>query len=127
MRRFFLVLILFLLVAACEQKIPKDTETESALEVDIRNKTLTSSSDPAKGKTVYYANCTSCHNYKPKKPGSVGPDVYGSSKELLTNKILYGKYPENYQAKRTSGIMPLLPHLNQQISNIHAFLNLPLK
>jgi len=108
MRRFFLVLILFLLVAACEQKIPKDTETESALEVDIRNKTLTSSSDPAKGKTVYYANCTSCHNYNPKKPGSVGPDVYGSSKELLTNKILYGKYP-------------------QQISNIHAFLNLPSK
>lgn len=127
MRRFFLVLILFLLVAACEQKIPKDTEAESALEVDTKNKTLTSSSDPAKGKTVYYANCTSCHNYNPKKPGSIGPDVYGSSIELLTNKIQYGKYPQNYQAKRTSKIMPLLPHLKQQISNIHAFLNLPSK
>jgi len=66
MRRFFLVLILFLLVAACEQKIPKDTETESALEVGSNNESLTSSSDPAKGKTVYYANCTSCHNYNPK-------------------------------------------------------------
>jgi cytochrome c2 len=125
MCRLFLALSLFLLLAACEQKIPKDTE--SAVEVGSNNETLIPSSDPAKGKVVYYANCTSCHNYNPKKPGSIGPEVYGSSIELLTKKILYGKYPENYQAKRTSGIMPLLPHLNQQISNIHAFLNLPSK
>ena len=127
MYRLFLALSLFSLLAACEQKIPKDTETGSALEVESNNETLTPSNDPAKGKVVYYANCTSCHNYNPKKTGSIGPGIYGSSIELLTNKILYGKYPENYQAKRTSRIMPLLPHLNQQISNIHAFLNLPSK
>ena len=127
MLRFCYLLLLFSLITSCDLKIFKEAETEVELDTPKKNETLTSSSDPAKGKTVYYANCTSCHNYNPKKPGSVGPDVYGSSKELLTNKILYGKYPENYQAKRTSGIMPLLPHLNQQISNIHAFLNLPLK
>ena len=136
MCRLFLVLILFSLLVACEQKTPK--ETESALQVESNNETptpssdlakvneaLTPSIDPAKGKVVYYANCTSCHNYNPKKAGSIGPDIYGSSIELLKNKVLYGKYPKNYQAKRTSGIMPLYPHLNKQISNLHAFLNSP--
>ena len=138
MCRLFLVLILFSLLAACDKETPK--ETESALQVESNNETPTPSSDPAKGnealttsidsakgKAVYYANCTSCHNYNPKKAGSIGPDIYGSSIELLKNKVLYGKYPKNYQAKRTIGIMPLYPHLNKQISNLHAFLNLPSK
>ena len=136
MFRLLLVLILFLLMASCEQKTPK--ETESALQVEINDETptpssdpgkgkeaLTLSSNPVKGKAVYNANCTSCHNYNPKKSGSLGPGVYGSSIELLTNKILYGKYPNNYKAKRTVGYMPLLPHLKKQIPNLHAFLNLP--
>ena len=134
MCRFFLVLSLFSLLAACEQKNPK--ETESALQVESNNETPTPSNDPAKGnealttsidsakgKAVYYANCTSCHNYNSKKSGSIGPDVYGSSMELLKNKVLYGKYPKNYQPKRIIGVMPLYPHLNNQISNLHAFLN----
>ena len=136
MYRLILVLILFSLLASCEQKTPK--ETESALQVESNNETptpsidlakvneaLTPSIDPAKGKAVYYANCTSCHNYNPKKAGSVGPDIYGSSIELLKNKVLYGKYPKNYQPKRIIGVMPLYPHLNKQISNLHAFLNSP--
>ena len=136
MCRLFLVLILFSLLAACEQKTPK--ETESVLQVESNNENptpssdlakgnedLTPSIDPEKGKAVYYANCTSCHNYNPKKAGSVGPDIYGSSIELLKNKVLYGKYPKNYQPKRIIGVMPLYPHLNKQISNLHAFLNLP--
>ena len=136
MYRLILVLILFSLLASCEQKTPK--ETESALQVESNNETPTPSSDlakvneamipsidPAKGKAVYYANCTSCHNYNPKKAGSVGPDIYGSSIELLKNKVLYGKYPKNYQPKRIIGVMPLYPHLNKQISNLHAYLNSP--
>jgi len=136
MYRLFLVLILFSLLASCEQKTPK--ETESALQVESNNETptpssdlakvneaLTPSIDPAKGKAVYSANCTSCHNYNPKKAGSIGPDIYGSSIELLKNKVLYGKYPKNYQPKRIIGVMPLYPHLNKQISNLHAFLNSP--
>ena len=136
MCRLFLVLILFSLLLACEKKTPK--EAESVMQVESNNETPTPSSnlaksnealnlsiDPAKGKVVYYANCTSCHNFNPKKAGSIGPDIYGSSIELLKNKVLYGKYPKNYQAKRTSGIMPIYPHLNKQISNLHAYLNSP--
>ena len=136
MCRLFLVLILFSLLAACEQNAPK--EPESVVQVKSNNETPTPSSDlakgnealnlsidPSKGKAVYYANCTSCHNYNPKKAGSVGPDIYGSSIELLKNKVLYGKYPKNYQPKRIIGVMPLYPHLNKQISNLHAFLNSP--
>ena len=138
MCRLFIVLILFSLLAACEQKTPK--ETESVVQVKSNNESPTTSVDfttsneamipiidPAKGKAVYYANCTSCHNYNPKKVGSIGPDIYGSSIELLKNKVLYGKYPNNYKPKRVIGVMPLYPHLNKQISNLHAFLNYPLK
>ena len=138
MGRLFIVLILYSLLAACEQKTPK--EPESVVQVKSNNENPTTSSDlakvneamipiidPAKGKAVYYANCTSCHNYNPKKVGSIGPDIYGSSIELLKNKVLYGKYPNNYKPKRVIGVMPLYPHLNKQISNLHAFLNYPLK
>ena len=127
MLRFCYLLLLFSLITSCDLKIFKEAETEVELDTPKKNETLTSSSDPGKGKSVYYANCTSCHNYNPKKTGSIGPDVYGSSIELLKNKVLYGKYPKNYQAKRTSGIMPLYPHLNKQISNLHAYLNSPSK
>ena len=138
MGRLFIVLILYSLLAACEQKTTK--ETESVVQVKSNKENPTTSSDlakvneamipiidPAKGKAVYYANCTSCHNYNPKKVGSIGPDIYGSSIELLKNKVLYGKYPKNYKPKRVIGVMPLYPHLNKQISNLHAFLNYPLK
>ena len=138
MGRLFIVLILYSLLASCEQKTPK--ETESVVQVKSNKENPTTSSDlakvneamipiidPAKGKAVYYANCTSCHNYNPKKVGSIGPDIYGSSIELLKNKVLYGKYPNNYKPKRVIGVMPLYPHLNKQISNLHAFLNYPLK
>ena len=43
--------------------------------------------DPVKGKVVYNANCVSCHNLDPKKQGSIGPQIYGSSKELLSKKF----------------------------------------
>ena len=72
---------------------------------------------------VYYANCVSCHNNNPKKPGSIGPEVYGVSIDVLTQKIVSGKYPENYRPKRTSKIMPLMPHLNSEISNLYVFIN----
>ena len=77
----------------------------------------------ARGKAVYVSNCTACHAPNPKYPGSQGPDVYGSSKELLEARILYAKYPEGYKPKRESHVMPALPHLKADIDAIHAFLN----
>jgi len=125
MPRFCSILILFLLLTSCDLNIFKETDTNVEVVSEKNNETLTLGSDPEKGKLVYYANCISCHNYNPKKPGSIGPQIYRSSKELLSNKINLGKYPKNYKPKMSTKIMPLLPHLDKEIANLHAFLNAP--
>lgn len=76
-----------------------------------------------KGKALYTANCTACHNRDPKKNGTLGPDIFGSSLELLTLRILKLEYPKGYVPKRKSKAMRKLPHLAKNIPAIHAFLN----
>jgi len=90
MPRFCSILILFLLLTSCDLNIFKETDTDVEVVSEKNNETLTLGSDPEKGKIVYYANCISCHNYNPKKPGSIGPQIYRSSKELLSKKINFG-------------------------------------
>ena len=109
------------LVSNCEKKGLKHEEAE----VDKNNQknSVALTNDIEKGRMVYFANCVSCHNNNPKKPGSIGPVVYGVPMDVLTQKIVSGKYPENYRPKRTSKIMPLMPHLNSEISNLYAFIN----
>ena len=125
MLRFCPILILFLLLTSCDLNIFKETNTDVEVVSEKKNETPTLGSDPEKGKVVYYANCISCHNYNPKKPGSIGPQIYKSSKELLSKKINFGKYPKNYKPKKSTKIMPMLPHLDNEIANLHAFLNAP--
>jgi mono/diheme cytochrome c family protein len=79
----------------------------------------------ARGRAVYLSNCTSCHNINPKLPGSQGPDIHASSKELLTARLLYAKYPDGYKPKRASNIMPAMPHLANDIDALTAYLNQP--
>jgi mono/diheme cytochrome c family protein len=79
----------------------------------------------ARGRAVYAANCAACHASNPKLQGSQGPDVWGSSKELLTARIINGNYPEGYKPKRESAIMPAMPHVKNDIDGLHAFLNSP--
>ena len=121
MGRLFFVLLLMALVSNCENKSLKHEEAE----VDKNNQknSVALTNDIEKGRMVYFANCVSCHNNNPKKPGSIGPVVYGVPIDVLTQKIVSGKYPENYRPKRTSKIMPLMPHLNSEISNLYAFIN----
>ena len=121
MGRLFFVLLLIALVSNCENKSLKHEEAE----VDKNNQknSVTLTNDIEKGRMVYFANCVSCHNNNPKKPGSIGPVVYGVPIDVLPQKILSGEYPENYRPKRTSKIMPLMPHLNSEISNLYAFIN----
>ena len=121
MRRLYFALLLIMLVSNCEKE---NIEQEKA-EVDQKklNYTVALTTDIEKGRMVYFANCVSCHNNNPKKPGSIGPEVYGVSIEVLTQKIISGKYPENYIPKRKSKIMRSMPHLNKDISNLHAFIN----
>ena len=123
MRRFFFALLLIMLISSCEKKSIKQDESESEPDQKKLNNTIASTTDIEKGRMAYFANCVSCHNNNPKKPGSIGPEVYGASIDVLTQKIVFGKYPENYSPKRTSKIMPLMPHLKKEISNLHAFIN----
>ena len=121
MRGLFFALLLIMLVSTCEKKSIEQEEAEADQKNLNNNFALTT--DIEKGRMVYFANCVSCHNNNPKKPGSIGPEVYGVSIDVLTKKIVSGKYPENYKAKRPSKIMPAMPHLNKEILNLHAFIN----
>ena len=123
MCRLFCALLLIMLISSCEKKSIKQEEVESEPDQKKLNYTIASTTDIEKGRMAYFANCVSCHNNNPKKPGSIGPEVYGASIDVLTQKIVFGKYPENYRPKRKSKIMPLMPHLNKEISNLHAFIN----
>ena len=121
MCRLFYALLLIMLISNCEKK---NIEKENAkADQNKLTKTVALTTDIEKGRMVYFANCVSCHNNNPKKPGSIGPEVYGVSIDVLTQKIVSGKYPENYRPKRTSKIMPSMPHLNKEILNLHAFIN----
>ena len=58
-----------------------------------------------------------------KNKEAIDPQIYGSSKELLSKKINYGKYTKNYRPKRSGGAMPIMPNLDKEITNLQAFLN----
>jgi mono/diheme cytochrome c family protein len=78
-----------------------------------------------KGRAVFAANCTACHNANPKLDGSVGPAIFGSSQELLERRILHTDYPPGYKPKRQTHVMPALPFLKDDIPALQAYLNNP--
>ena len=121
MRRLFFGLLLVMLVSNCEKKSIKQKGAEADQNKLINTVALTTYIE--KGRAVYFANCVSCHHNNPKNTGSIGPEVYGVPIDVLTQKIVYGKYPGNYRPKRTSKMMPSMPHLKKEISNLHVFIN----
>jgi mono/diheme cytochrome c family protein len=111
------LLALILVFSGCE-KSDKNQESSSTAQA-----TEEAEAGIAKrGKSLYFANCIACHNTNPAKAGSVGPAISDSSKELLTLKVTQGTYPEGYQPKRTTKLMPPLPNLKAGIPFLHAFL-----
>ncbi len=68
------------------------------------------------------ANCISCHNADPTKPGSIGPEVQGASVELLRERIMNAAYPAGYQPKRKTTVMPKQPQLVSEVEALAAFL-----
>lgn len=83
------------------------------------------SEDVKRGRTVYMSNCIACHNSDPRRAGTLGPDVYGSSLTLLEHKVVQGVYPPGHEPKRKSQAMPPLPQLKDDVPALHAFLNAP--
>src|SRR5207249_2798713 len=75
------------------------------------------SSDPLaeRGRQVYLAQCTQCHNADPAQDGAVGPAVKGASRELLEARILRGSYPPGYKPKRPTNVMPPQPAVAPEI------------
>lgn len=79
--------------------------------------------DPAaRGRQIYLAECTACHNSDPAKDGPLGPAVKGSSRELLEAKILRASYPPGYTPKRSTALMPPQPKVTPNIPDLAAFL-----
>jgi mono/diheme cytochrome c family protein len=83
-----------------------------------------SSRSPAaeRGRQVYLAQCTACHNTDPSQPGPVGPAVKDASRELLEAKVVRGAYPPGYTPKRPTTLMPLQPQLATEIPALAEFL-----
>lgn len=77
----------------------------------------------ARGKAIYSTSCTACHNIDPKLPGAIGPEVSGSSRELLEARILTATYPPGYQPKRSTHQMAALPQLKYEIEALSVYLN----
>jgi mono/diheme cytochrome c family protein len=75
-----------------------------------------------RGRAVYVANCTACHNNDPSKDGPIGPANKGSSKELLEARVLSTSYPRGYNPKRPTKIMPQFPFLKDEIPYLAEYL-----
>jgi hypothetical protein len=58
----------------------------------------------------------------PSQPGSLGPELVGSSRALIEARVLRGEYPNGYKPKRTTNLMIPLPHLKDDIDALAAYL-----
>ena len=75
-----------------------------------------------RGRRVYVANCTVCHNTDPALPGSIGPAVAGSPRALIEARVLRAEYPPGYTPKRSTHAMVALPQLAGSIDDLAAYL-----
>ncbi len=80
--------------------------------------------DPAgAGLRVYRAYCIACHNIDPRRDGTLGPAITGSSRDLIEARILRADYPPGYEAKRDTNLMPAQPFLGTRIDALAAYLS----
>lgn len=123
-RRFILVVLTAVvgLATGCRCSSSNPTSASVSIPPSSSNSIATLIS---RGKSVYAGNCIACHNPNPKLAGTVGPEIYGSSIELLEVILVKGTYPEGYKPKRSGAGMPVFPHLAGDIAALHAFLNAP--
>src|SRR5690606_2753014 len=81
-------------------------------------------SDPEidRGRRLYLANCLQCHNRDPGLKGSIGPEMTDAPLDVMTSKIMTGKYPEilpqGFVPKRKTRAMRPIPKLKEDIPAI---------
>jgi hypothetical protein len=76
-----------------------------------------------RGAVIYRTNCIACHNANPNLPGSLGPAIAGSPRDLIAARVLHGAYPVGYVPKRHTHIMRPLPWLAPHIGDLTAYLD----
>lgn len=115
---------LFLVLTSCKGG---DSPTSLDSELALEGKSEAEVNLIRRGKVAFAINCTACHNSNPRENGAVGPAVVGSSLELLTARVLEGKFPEGYKPKVAPGAgtiqMPPMPQLKNELPALHAYLN----
>ncbi len=79
----------------------------------------------AAGLRVYRAYCIACHNIDPRRAGTLGPAIAGSSRDLIEARILRAEYPPGYGAKQDTNLMPAQPFLGARIDALAAYLSGP--
>jgi len=75
-----------------------------------------------RGETLYKAKCLSCHNANPTQIGALGPEIAGSSYELIKQKTQNRTYPKGYVSKRKTNIMPKIPLSNEDMLALEEYL-----
>lgn len=89
------------------------------------------SGDPiARGKRLYELSCVVCHHRNPSQQlsnsGTYGPPIANSSLELMRMRVQSTSYPEGYQPKRKTKLMPTFELLTgRDIRDLHAYVNAP--
>lgn len=77
------------------------------------------------GRRLYLANCISCHNKDPNIKGAIGPEMVDAPLEIMTVKVMTGKYPDKLPAgfvpKRKTKLMRPIKKLQKDIPSIHAY------
>lgn len=106
---WYVAFFLFLILGGCTKDSKTSGETEGVPNAE-------------RGKRVYLAQCTACHNSDPSRDGPIGPAVKGSSEALLEARILRASYPPGYIPKRKTKAMPPQPFLKSAIPDLAAFL-----
>jgi mono/diheme cytochrome c family protein len=79
----------------------------------------------AKGKRIWLSTCIQCHNRDPNVKGSIGPETVDAPLEIMTAKVMTGKYPDKLPAgfipKRKSKAMRPLTQFKNDIPAIYEY------
>lgn len=88
-----------------------------------RGPSVTLSEGAQRGRKVYMNVCIACHNADPAEDGTLGPNLVGTTRELIEWRVVRGTYPPGYTPKRTTNAMPAFPHLAGDVDDLYAFVH----